>query len=337
MRTEATLEQWKTLYELTLQLKAMEPWRFFENLDLLAVNLPDNDPVYISILGKYGLNYGINLYQGNDALLSFLDLVWHEQSGIPKQYLYFNQDVLCCEFGNREDVPTEQYKVIKSLGYRFRGKNQWVFFSSLKPYFQPYLPDQDEVIKMTQVFEQLIPLVESYINGEYRPDFANSEILIRKYDQELDEWSNEVETLQLKGWKATVIEVDPNAEMYQWLETRPMVEAELELDMNFLYSSIHELEDTYGRPINPKIILMTDHIDGYILHHELITDPNEEHDTIFKTLLSFFEKFGIPKAIHFRLPVIGHLLEELSAFLRFELIFSQDLPASDAFYQELFQ
>lgn len=29
MRTEATPEQWKELYELAFEIKEMEPWRYF--------------------------------------------------------------------------------------------------------------------------------------------------------------------------------------------------------------------------------------------------------------------------------------------------------------------
>ncbi len=29
MRKEASLEQWKELYEVTLNLKALEPWNYF--------------------------------------------------------------------------------------------------------------------------------------------------------------------------------------------------------------------------------------------------------------------------------------------------------------------
>lgn len=52
MRKEASLEQWKELYEVTLNLKALEPWNYFGSEDLVAIALQgEEEPVFMSIMG----------------------------------------------------------------------------------------------------------------------------------------------------------------------------------------------------------------------------------------------------------------------------------------------
>ena len=44
MRKEATIEQWKELYESATRLKSMKPWETFWDLDIIAVqNGEEND------------------------------------------------------------------------------------------------------------------------------------------------------------------------------------------------------------------------------------------------------------------------------------------------------
>lgn len=37
MRKEASLEQWKELYELGIELKGLEPWKDFWDMDLIVI------------------------------------------------------------------------------------------------------------------------------------------------------------------------------------------------------------------------------------------------------------------------------------------------------------
>ena len=52
MRDEASPKQWERLYEVTCNLKALEPWKYFWDTQLVAIFLQDSEePVFVSIMG----------------------------------------------------------------------------------------------------------------------------------------------------------------------------------------------------------------------------------------------------------------------------------------------
>ena len=55
MREEASPKQWEKLYEVTCNLKALEPWKYFWDTQLVAIFLKDSEePVFASIMGCGG-------------------------------------------------------------------------------------------------------------------------------------------------------------------------------------------------------------------------------------------------------------------------------------------
>ena len=55
MRKEASLNQWKELYDETLKLKALEPWKYLDSADLIAIKLQGmEEPVFMSFMGRLG-------------------------------------------------------------------------------------------------------------------------------------------------------------------------------------------------------------------------------------------------------------------------------------------
>jgi hypothetical protein len=53
MRKEASLEQWKVLYEAATCIKELKPWEMFWDMDLIAIrNGAEEDTVFFSILGR---------------------------------------------------------------------------------------------------------------------------------------------------------------------------------------------------------------------------------------------------------------------------------------------
>lgn len=41
MRKEATLDQWRALYNITGKIKELEPWNYLWDTDLIVLKLPD--------------------------------------------------------------------------------------------------------------------------------------------------------------------------------------------------------------------------------------------------------------------------------------------------------
>ncbi len=53
MRQEATLTEWKELYEVATRIKELEPWKDLWDMDLIALRFGDDEePVFMSVLGR---------------------------------------------------------------------------------------------------------------------------------------------------------------------------------------------------------------------------------------------------------------------------------------------
>ena len=64
MRKEASLEQWKALYEVTTRIKEMKPWERLWDLDIIGIqNGKEEDTSFFSIMGRGGDCYGIVVYE----------------------------------------------------------------------------------------------------------------------------------------------------------------------------------------------------------------------------------------------------------------------------------
>ena len=62
MRKEASLEQWKVLYEAATRIKELKPWEKFWDLDLIGIKYgEEEDTVFFSVLGRGGDCYRITV------------------------------------------------------------------------------------------------------------------------------------------------------------------------------------------------------------------------------------------------------------------------------------
>ena len=119
MRIKATIAQWKQLYEVTTRIRALEPWNFLWDLDIIGIRVGDEpeNTVFYSILGKGEGCYGITVYEGYEAFNSFLMLTMHEQMNLSVEYALFNQMNLTCYWGTSCPVSPD---IIRTIWTRMR-------------------------------------------------------------------------------------------------------------------------------------------------------------------------------------------------------------------------
>ena len=54
MRKEASIEQWKTLYEAGTRIKELKPWEKFWDMDLIGIRYgTEEETIFFSILGRF--------------------------------------------------------------------------------------------------------------------------------------------------------------------------------------------------------------------------------------------------------------------------------------------
>ena len=182
MRKEASIEQWKILYEAGTRIKELKPWEKFWDMDLIGIRYgAEEETIFFSILGRGGDCYGIAVYEGYEGLNSFLMLTMQESMNLAPEYAMFNQRNLTCYWGNRDELSDRQRKIIKELGYTYRGKNQWLYFLSFEPGYYPYNMDEEAVLRMSGYLQDLELALHYYDETDIQVDFESGNMFLLSF------------------------------------------------------------------------------------------------------------------------------------------------------------
>lgn len=329
MRKEATLQEWKRLYEIALKLKEIKPWEYFWDIDLITLALPDLDePCFCSVMGRGGACTGIGFYFGYDSINGFMNIV--ENEGIPGPQLIRYQNCQVAYFGDRQELEKQDYNIIKELGYHFRGRNQWLYFRSYKVPYAPYLLDRDEVKMLTKAFDQLYEAVCEYIEKEIKVDFESQETLLHSYENNC--WTTKAAPLKIPAQSLPRLVLKDDLLMLK-LKKRPKTRAVLEMDI--LYCIISLVHEAFDRPLLPRIAAMADSGSGLMLEHTLL-DPDDSPDiTLANLLIDFILNNGRPEAVYMRDVFCAAALKDLCDRLGVPLLITPMLETIDFYSASL--
>lgn len=334
MRTEATIAQWKRLYEVTTRIQALEPWNFLWDLDIIGIRVGDEpeNTVFYSILGRGGGCYGITVYEGYEAFNSFLMLTMHEQMNLSVEYALFNQMNLTCYWGSREELSAKQRDIIKELGYKYRGKNKWLYFLSCEPGYYPYNLDQDEVVRMTEHMENLEMALTYYKKMDIHIDFENGKMFSFVFSSDRKTWQYGEEPLPFISYRFGNL-VITDEELLEELARAPKGEFALEADVRPLAASVPDKE--YDRPLNPVMSILTEADTGVIIS----CDMNEPHDDamveLAETLIGFIFKAGAPREIRVSNVIVAAALEQICETCKIKLRRVKQLKGINEFWMTM--
>lgn len=331
MRKEASLEEWRELYEVAIKIKELKPWEHLWDLDLFTLLLPDSEPIVSSIMGKGGEFFGVGSYVGSEAISKFFDML--NKKNIPPEQMFRYQDdnVLMCYFGDREELTAKERKIIKDLGLKFRGKGNWIYFHSFKKGYAPYILDQDEVLQETEILKNLYMSLRSYIEIGLEVDFEGGNTLLRLYDSERDEWLN---------FESPIMFPEPEY-------MTPVIEDELlianlkkqeqnkniwEMDISYLGSFIRDKE--YERPVNSRICVLAERKSGVVINQDMFYPIDDDIQVTLNMLISSIMRFGRPSKILVRDECFYHILKDLCERIKIKLEIKERLRAIDSFLTE---
>lgn len=328
MRKEATLKQWRKLYNIGMTLRGMTPWHEFEDMDIITIKLPGrHEPYFCSILGAGGQCFGISTFLGYEGLRNFLSIIDSENL-LPMNYIMIEQENLACFFGDRETVPKNQRKIIKELGLKFRGKNKWIYFQSYKKGHTPYILDSEEADLLTSCLQELVNALNDCKESVIEIDFELGETLVRNVNKKTGLWQTKKDKLipLVYGYPSLVLKDEI---LQAKMKKKPRVDASIEIDMTYIGLSIDD--DNYDRPIRPKILLMVNHYDGMILGQHFLTPSSDEIEITINLFIDFIMEYGRPLEIFIRNPFIEGLLKDTCEKCGVKIIMSKDLEVVDAF------
>lgn len=333
MRKEALLEQWKVLYETATRIKELRPWEKFYDMDLIGFRYgAEEDTIFCSILGRGGTCYGIAVYEGYEGLNSFLMVAMQQSMNLSPEYAMSCQKNLTCYWGNREELTDKQRKIIKDLGYSYRGKNQWLYFLSFEPGYWPYHMDAEEVTRMSKYLQYLESALRHYDDIDVKVDFENGNMLLFSADEEKNTSSLEEAPLPFTAFQFKNL-IITDEELLADLAEAPKCKAVLEADILTMGAKVTDKK--YIRPANPVLALLGDAASGMILHSEMAGPEDDPIAMLAETVIGFIFQYGAPKEIRVSNVIVGAGLEQICDVCGIKLRRIRKLQGLDSFRQSM--
>lgn len=317
MRIEASIEQWRELYEITIELAAMEPWNYLWDTDLVAVKKSqEEEPVFLSVMGKGGECYGVGAYVGLNGLRDFDMIARSSELGVAPQYAMLEQTSLVCYLGDREEVPPEQKKVIKELGLKFRGKGKWIYFVSYKRRYAPYIPDQEETRILTESFRALKKAAAALKEDKIKVEPEKGLFLWQELQPDTGQWKLDTAPLPDVRKEFSFLEVKDQL-LKKRLKNKAKVNAEIILDLVYLNTMIKDKK--YDRPANPLVFLAIDAHNGSIISMNLLEPQDKEEEVVLSFVVNFIQEYGRMSVIIARNPVVFGALEDICSYCQIQM------------------
>lgn len=309
MRKEASLEQWKVLYEVATRIKELKPWEKFWDMDLIGIkNGAEEDTVFYSILGRGGECYGIAVYEGYEGLNSFMMLTMQQSMNLKSEYAMFNQKNLTCYWGNRDELADKQRKIIKDLGYSYRGKNQWLYFLSFEPGYYPYNLDESEVLRMSTYLQDLELALSHYNETNIRVDFEAGNMFQFSFGKDKKTWNFGEAPLPFTSFQFKNLIITDD-ELLADLKKVPKCNGVLEADVSILRASVSDKK--YDRPANPALSVLGDANTGSIIKFEMLGPDDDPIVMLAEILIGFIFQYGAPKEIRVSNVIVEAGLEQI--------------------------
>ncbi|NLJ41124.1 MAG: hypothetical protein GX352_05885 [Clostridiales bacterium] len=331
MRQEATLEQWKELYDIAIEIKELKPWEHLWDMDIITLIMPGHEPVMCSIMGAEGQFYGIGAYIGYEAISNFFEMASEKSMPQDQMIRYHEDGIIMCYFGSREDLTSKELKLIKDLGLKFRGKNNWIFFHSMKRGYMPYILDHEEIKLAIEIFKNLRMALRAYIEEGLEVDFDAGKTLMRIYDEEKGAWLS---------FEAPFPEPAPeyfkvnimDKKLLKQLKEQEINDDVWELDISFLKS--HITDKQYERPVAMKMCILADEDTGAVLDYTLLKPEDNYAQILLDTFIDAILKFGRPYKLLTRDKFHFFLLGNLCGDLGVDIEIGGYLDAIDSFLVE---
>ncbi|WP_125141091.1 DUF7309 domain-containing protein [Clostridium transplantifaecale] len=331
MRAEATLEEWARLYETATRIRELEPWELLWDMDIIGIQVgkePENT-VFYSILGKGGECYGIAAYEGYEGFNSFLMLTMHEKMNLSIEYAMFHQRNLTCYWGNRDELSAKQREIIKNLGYKYRGKNNWLYFQSYEPGYYPYNLDQAEVLRMTEHLEDLERAFTYYREAGVQVDFESGNMFSFIYSADRKTWHFGEKPLPFTGYNFGNL-IITDEELLEELSNAPKGAFSLEADVRPLGAPVSDKK--YNKPANPAMSILTEANTGMIISCDMNDLDEDAAVRLAESVIGFIFKAGAPKEIKVSNVVVEAALEQICEVCNIRLRRVKRLKGMDEFW-----
>jgi hypothetical protein len=322
-----SLQEWKTLYESALEFKELAPWNWMYDSNIFGVKDPVSGEIgYCCIMGAIGEHYALGLYLGSEGLYGLSSILSGDFSESQDKAMFI-QSCLMASFEDRKYLKKQDLRQIKTLGLKFRGRNEWPLFRNYSPGFFPWYLKSDEVSFLTVALKQAMdvslrfkkdpgllvhPSVDHYLVRV--PDKPGENIIWK------DRW---LEPSSLKMEDIPVISVEETT-LNRLIKARLQRRGIWEVDFFYVPTVLREKEE---RPYYPYMSLVVDHDSSFILNFQLEKEGDCK-STFPVKFADFIERVKvIPDELLVKHYDVYRIMKPLSSELGIEINMVESLPA----------
>jgi hypothetical protein len=333
---QPTDQEWKRLYELAVQVKELAPWEFMEESEFFGVKNPETEEIgFISVMGLLGEHLSIGVYRGAEGLYGYWNISDPAMGLENNPLALFDVPQLQASFEDRELLEKQDRDVIKKLGLKFRGSQNYPQFRSIRAGFMPYFVTQDEARFLIYALEQTL---------EIAPRIRDDENLLPDPDEDL----YLVRVSENGVWRDEIINIPPPEEFTVFVDAPKEIVAELknfpqkkglvlEIDFDFAPMPVREKNQ---RPFFPKILMITEARQGMVVAFELIRPEEtltETHETIPYHLVENLRKLGVrPEEIRVKNERLFEMLRGFTQQINVKLRLVDELPSIEMAQESMF-
>ena len=325
-------EKWLTLYDRALEIAHFKPWAVFdEDQQFLFVRKQRRESVFYSFLGPSACRACIACYEGERNYVRAMERL-HSGNG-KQEPTFFLQNGFMGIWGNRNDLDKDTCALLKELGIHCRGNGSWLHFLRFEEGYAPVLPNDKELDRLIDLYENLIMLLRGFFEGELGKLHTEGDALVRIYDEKEKMYFSVSE--KIKNPKSAgddpVFTFSPN-ERSERLRTTETGNIVLEIGWSYLNTAV---TDNDGRDAFPLLLLMADTNTGIVLETELITPSVHKENVLIDKLEKVIAAYGKPKEIRYRENDIAGILNDFCRIIDVKRTLRKTLPAIDRAKKEM--
>lgn len=305
---------WERLFQLAKEFKHLAPWKWLNDDQIFAVELPNGEYAFCSIMGAAGQEFGIAAFIGHEGLTYLKRLLLTE--GIDETALYENRSLIF-ELCNRKELSKRDYELIKKTNISFRGKKSWPIFRAMEPgYFPWYLTDEEAAV-MTIILERAVEIGKRTKESLTIQRFGAANVC---FAQKLvpapgggTKWEDSF--ISLSSAKPNKEAQVPINEVHVHRLKKTLKKFHIPIEIGIFHSPTPVREHINERPFLPTVFVAAEKEHEMALFHDMI-EPEDRDQRIQGAFLKMLEKLNyIPVEIWLEkkiVPILAPITKKLA-------------------------
>lgn len=316
-------EDWLRLYEAAAQFKETKCWEWMYDTDLFGVQDPVTGQMgYCCVLGNAGEVFGLNVYLGDEGVKSYFDLLYQK---VPQEDMLFVQNCLTAHFEDRDILDKYDISIIRQLGLRFRGRNQWPQFRNYTAGYMPWYLNVEEVRFLTLALEQAVNVVKRCKENDHLLEAQDEWTILVREPMEQDgsiAWHDEYVDIEFEEQEDVFHEYDEMT--LKRLSSIKLTRAgDWEIDFFHISTAVAEGE----RPYYPVVFAVADADNGIILHMKITNDLSEYIQEFQNELLHYMLEHQVkPRILVVQREEAMQAFEDIAKKLNIQMEPAEELP-----------